>query len=150
MEKTKMFLSVLFVALLLFFTNIGYVLEVTTQTPLEYKNLPFPVERHMYFQGDTLRFQVERCLHTKEPIVVISSRHFVNVDNGDIISVPGNFRVATPGCLVTMNSFVDFFPDNMSSGRYYLEGVSTMQYGTATTQTIWRTQEFRYQRVSDS
>lgn len=144
MKFMRTLLWFIFFASLIVFTNLGYILTALSDPPLVYTNIPFPLERKVYYPGDTISFDVKRCVYSSKPIVVTITRHFVNIETDQIITLNNDFKTLPAGCTRQENVLYSLMPENMSEGFYKMEGVNTARVEGQSFDILWETEVFEF------
>jgi hypothetical protein len=112
---------------------------------MEYRDLPFTVETEVVHPGESISLIVNRCVSdpiAPDPVNYTFTRNLVRVDGPVIKTVlPDGGSDADHGCTVS-RSLINLIPENTPSGRYYVEGTSTVPGRFKVTIARWRSQEF--------
>ncbi len=89
--------------------------------PLEYHNLPFPVEAPIH-PGDPIPIHVNRCNLLDQPLFIESARTLRHIESGRFYSLPSGSAVALPGCsMATVTS--SEVPKDAPPGTYQLSAL---------------------------
>lgn len=111
-----------------------------------YTNVPFPVQTASLHPGQALTLTVSRCANdplAPDPVVYTFTRTLVEVNTNIRTGIPDGGSETSHGCQIGFQSAINIIPDNLPSGRYYLEGTSSA-YGRFKASVVkWHTEEFQ-------
>lgn len=88
--------------------------------PIEYKNLPFKLDKTTYRPGETIVFSLTRCNNHKKDISYSFTQAFVNTQTLRVYTLPSADVLARPGC-VSARSVPKTIPKSMPNGTYKIE-----------------------------
>lgn len=97
--------------------------SILTPPPLEYTNLPFPVETPVVALGDAPTIVITRCNHEWRPLIYTTNRRLRNMATNITYALDTSVNVFQPGCSTDRSRNV-FIPLEMKSGTYRVEGIS--------------------------
>jgi hypothetical protein len=96
--------------------------------PLTYIALPFHTDKQVYRPGETITYEVSRCVNPpgNDPTLIYLVTYEVRaVSTGQpVYSLldRSGYIEAERGCPATTRSAIVLLPDNIPPGRYYLDG----------------------------
>ena len=115
-----------------------FLIGIDKNPPVQYNNLPFPVNSEQYRAGEDILINVDLCKYTKAPFTTS-----INFIDGLLYSIPAASMAGTPlGCRIIWTNAVTV-PNNLPPGRYHLEAKNQYEVNfIATRISEWYTVEF--------
>ncbi len=97
------------------------VLPYLETSPLEYRNVPFPVEGPLH-PGDPIPLHVDRCNNIDQTLFIESARTLKEVESGRFYSLPSGAAIALPGCSMATVTTSEV-PKDAPPGTYILSAL---------------------------
>lgn len=111
-------------------------------SPLEYRNVPFPVDEPEVRAGEVITLTVDRCNHSGGLLIYEISRVLVNAETGARTQLGDSSSFMDPGC-ERITSKINAVPLETPAGRYWLDAVSIPHVGSRTWTVRWSTSVFK-------
>ena len=111
------------------------------QPYLSYPDLPFRVPNASYAPGDTVVYRVARCNSSSKDQSYPIARTLPPVGNGPVILLPSVIAKIAPGCTMAASA-ITVIPLGTPPGRYFVEGLSSVQGLTKVFVVYWSTTHF--------
>ena len=115
-----------------------YLIAFHENPPVEFFNLPFPVDKEAYHAGDLLNMEINYCRYSTSTFTA-----HINFMNELIYAAPEIPAVGSGkiGCGLVKASLK--IPNNLPVGKYYIYGKNVYPVNSIATRTVeWSTIEF--------
>jgi len=123
----------------------AYFMFFHENPPVEFLNMPFPVDKEVYSSGDSVVITVDYCRYTNEPFV--SHISFVDglvfMESGCLDDLVDCEVAGAPTGCGTIVGQATIIPDQLLSGEYYILGRNIYKVNPFAIRTVeWRTESF--------
>lgn len=120
--------------------------ELNQPSPFEYVNLPWPVIGGPFHPGDIVPVEGTRCNYSDAPITYQFTRRIINADDPSIvITLLQGGTTTDPGCITSVTratSLPETFSKTFPPGRYFINGVVTIEGPYRRFQLPWKSATF--------
>lgn len=121
---------------------VGWLYFVDGRTPVEFKNVPMPVDMPVYKYGDVINVFADYCKYEGVPSTV-----YLQFVDGIVFDVGEPIVLNSPVGCDAKNFPIIRVPDKLPIGEYYLRGENVYKVNILRSRSVsWKTKWFRVEK----